>query len=297
MEVQKLPDQTRISSMMLDSRCGLNDLYPIARLTHKMGEALKVSSEKDCPYTIELVRPEDGEAVIAMLKTFFFKDEPLNTFLDLGECKELEKYSLKPLGDNCSYKAVNKEGKIIGIFLNGLLRRPVGFILLKPRIPCLFSVDSRKQSPNDVAGKAADGCEHPKFKKILSLFDHVEENFNIFDLYPNEDVMLDGKILSVDTNYRGLGIAGRLTERAYQYMRENKINVYHIVCSSHYSARVMEKLGFHEVFNMQFADYKPHGEVVFKPALPHVGVRIMVKELAGASNTHSQSQGQAQTKL
>lgn len=51
----------------------LNDLYPIARLTQKMGEALKVSSEKDCPYTIELIRPEDGEAVIAMLKTFFFK--------------------------------------------------------------------------------------------------------------------------------------------------------------------------------------------------------------------------------
>ncbi|EDV37500.1 uncharacterized protein Dana_GF11376 [Drosophila ananassae] len=273
MEVQKLPDQTLMSSnpsqrIMLDSRCGLNDLYPIARLTQKMGEALKVSSEKDCPYTIELIRPEDGEAVIAMLKTFFFKDEPLNTFLDLGECKELEKYSLKPLTDNCSYKAVDKDGKIIGIFLNGLLRRP---------------------SPDDVAGKAADGCEHPKFKKILSLFDHVEDNFNIFDLYPNENLILDGKILSVDTNYRGLGIAGRLTERAYQYMRENGINVYHVVCSSHYSARVMEKLGFHEVFNMQFADYKPQGEVIFKPALPHVGIRIMAKEVDANAKKSTQT--------
>jgi len=53
------------------------------------------------------------------------QDEPLNTFLDLGECKELEKYSLKPLPDNCSYKAVNKKGEIIGVFLNGLMRRPV----------------------------------------------------------------------------------------------------------------------------------------------------------------------------
>ncbi|XP_017017059.1 arylalkylamine N-acetyltransferase 1 isoform X1 [Drosophila kikkawai] len=271
MEVQNLPDQARISSILLDSRCGLNDLYPIARLTQKMEGSLNVSGKdknEDCPYTIELIRPEDGEAVIAMLKTFFFKDEPLNTFLDLGECKELEKYSLKPLTDNCSYKAVNKKGEIIGIFLNGLMRRP---------------------SPEDVAEKAADSCAHPKFKKILSLMDHVEEKFNIFDIYPNEELILDGKILSVDTNYRGLGIAGRLTERAYEYMRENGINVYHVLCSSYYSARVMEKLGFHQVFSMQFADYKPQGEVVFKPALPHVGIQVMVKELSGAKT--------AQTKL
>ncbi|KAH8401917.1 hypothetical protein KR009_008700 [Drosophila setifemur] len=270
MEVQKLPDQTRMPSnpsqrKMLDSRCGLNELYPIARLTQKMEDALNMSgkaaapADKDCPYTIELIRPEDGKAVIAMLKTFFFKDEPLNTFLELGECEELEKYSLKPLVDNCSYKAVHKNGDIIGIFLNGLLRRP---------------------TPGEVSESAADSCKHPKFKKILSLFDHVENNFNIFDLYPKENLILDGKILSVDTNYRGLGIAGRLTERAYQYMRDNDINVYHVICSSHYSARVMEKLGFHDVYCMQFADYKPQGEVVFKPALPHVGVRIMVKEIA-----------------
>ncbi|EDX15637.1 GD15464 [Drosophila simulans] len=237
MEVQKLPDQSLISSMMLDSRCGLNELYPIARLTQKMEDALTVSGkpaacpvDQDCPYTIELVQPEDGEAVIAMLKTFFFKDEPLNTFLDLGECKELEKYSVKTIPDKCSYKAVNKKGEIIGLFLNGLMRRP---------------------SPDDVPEKAADSCEHPKFKKILSLMDHVEEQFNIFDLYPDEELILDGKILSVDTNYRGLGIAGRLTERAYEYMRENGINVYHVLCSSHYSARVMDKLGFHKGFSMQ----------------------------------------------
>jgi len=45
-----------------------------------MEDALTVSGkpaacpvDQDCPYTIELIQPEDGEAVIAMLKTFFFK--------------------------------------------------------------------------------------------------------------------------------------------------------------------------------------------------------------------------------
>jgi len=109
--------------------------------------------------------------------------------------------------------------------------------------------------------------------------DHVEEQFNIFDLYPQENLILDGKILSVNSNYRGMGIAGKLTERAYEFMHANQISVYHVMCTSHYSAVVMEKLGFHDVFNLKFADYKQDGEVVLKPATPHVSVRILCKEL------------------
>ncbi|XP_030563113.1 dopamine N-acetyltransferase isoform X1 [Drosophila novamexicana] len=266
MEVQNMHEQPLLQSKrhILDSRCALNDLYPIARLTQKL-DVLNMSSstsssnlDKECPVTIELVRPEDTPEVLAMLKTFFFKDEPLNTFLDLGECKELEQFSVKPLKDNCSYKALNKKGEIIGVFINELMRRP---------------------SATEPADKLADPCEHPKFQKILSLMDHLEEKFNIFDLYPNENCILDGKILSVNSNYRGCGIAGKLTERAYEYMREHQISVYHVLCSSHYSARVMEKLGFHEVFKLNYADYKPQGAVVFKPALPHVAARVLVKEL------------------
>ncbi|XP_023172584.2 dopamine N-acetyltransferase isoform X1 [Drosophila hydei] len=243
----------------------LNDLYPIARLTQK-SDVLNMSSsssklDKECPYTIEVVQPEDTAAVLTMLKTFFFKDEPLNTYLDLGECKELEEYSVKPLKDNCSYKAVNNKGEIIGVFINGLMK---------------------KADPSDPVEKAADSCSHPKFKKILSLMDHIEDQFNIFDLYPEENVILDGKILSVDSNYRGLGIAGKLTERGYEYMRLNNISVYHVLCSSHFSARVMEKLGFHEVYKLNYADYKDGS--MFKPALPHVAARILVKDVDKAKS-------------
>lgn len=128
--------------------------------------------------------------------------------------------------------------------------------------------------------KATDSCQHEKFKKILALFDRIEENFNVFDLYPDTDVILDGKILSVNSEYRGLGIAGCLTERALEYMKEHNIPVMHVLCSSHYSARVMEKLGFHEVYRLNYSDYKVNDEVVFSPAEPHVAARILVKEIA-----------------
>lgn len=49
----------------------------------------------------------------------------MNTYLNLGECKELEDYSTKSLPDNCSVKAVNSRGEIIGVYINGIVRRPV----------------------------------------------------------------------------------------------------------------------------------------------------------------------------
>lgn len=35
--------------------------------------------------------------------------------------------------------------------------------------------------------------------------DLIDSKFNIFDLYPEIDSFIDGKILSVDPKYRGLG--------------------------------------------------------------------------------------------
>lgn len=115
--------------------------------------------------------------------------------------------------------------------------------------------------------------------------DYIEEDFNVFDLYPETDVILDGKIVSVNSNYRGMGIAGRLTERTLDFMRDHHIPVMHVLCSSHYSARVMEKLGFHEVYRLNYADYKHENEVVFVPDQPHVAARILVKEISEAKKS------------
>lgn len=114
-----------------------NYYQPMANLSQKM-ENLKVRH----PYKVEEITEEDSEEVLKMLKKFFFKvkiwnsfsrnflfncfqDEPLNQFLNLGECKELEKYSLKCIGERCSFKAVHDNGDIIGVFISGILKRPV----------------------------------------------------------------------------------------------------------------------------------------------------------------------------
>jgi arylalkylamine N-acetyltransferase len=53
----------------------------------------------------------------------------LNKYVGLtddGDCKDLEEYCLKSLSDDCSFKAVDKKtGKIVGVILNGIIKKPV----------------------------------------------------------------------------------------------------------------------------------------------------------------------------
>lgn len=219
-----------------------------------MSESLKLVNQ----YTVEPLTEKDIPESLQFLKRFFFKDEPLNTSLDLGECKELEEYSVKCIPEHCSFKAVNPNGQMIGILLNGIIK---------------------KNNDGEEGQKLSDKCQHAKFKKILELMDYIDTKFNIFDLYPNAEKILDAKILSVDTSYRGMGIAGRLIEETIQYTKKNSIPVLHVLCTSHFSARVLEKLDFHEVFNLPYEKYVVNDEVVLNPAKPHVAARILVKDV------------------
>lgn len=109
--------------------------------------------------------------------------------------------------------------------------------------------------------------------------DYIDSQFSMFDLYPDIDSLLDCKIISVNENYRGLGIAGQLTNKTIEFMKEHKIPMMHVLCSSHFSARVMEKLDFEEVYKLPYKDYLVNGENVLLPADPHKAVRILSKRI------------------
>lgn len=64
---------------------------------------------------------------------FYTKDEPLNNYLDLGDCPELEEWSSESIGDTYSFKAINPAGQIIGIIINGVVHKNVGIWCLQRR--------------------------------------------------------------------------------------------------------------------------------------------------------------------
>lgn len=109
--------------------------------------------------------------------------------------------------------------------------------------------------------------------------EYIDTQYSTFNLYPDIDKFLDAKILSVNENYRGYGVAGKLMEATMQYMRDNKITVIQVLCSSYYSARVCEKMGFKKVYVLPFVDYKVDGVNPILPPEPHKAIQILVQEV------------------
>lgn len=50
-----------------------------------------------------------------------------------------------------------------------------------------------------------------------------------------------------------------------------------VECTSYYTARAVQTLGFKQIYSLKYSDWKPDGELVFEPELPHsaVGVYVM----------------------
>lgn len=139
-------------------------------------------------------------------------------------------------------------------------------------IPCFLL-----QSNNDAPTKNAESCKHKKFVKIMGLLDHIDSQFDMFKHHPEVETFLDGKILAVDGKCRGQGIAGKLTDKTIEYMQNHNIKVFHVLCTSHFSARVLEKMNFEEVYRLPYAEYTVDGEIVLAPKPPHVAARIFKK--------------------
>lgn len=178
----------------------------------------------------------------------------MNYYLGLGDCPELEVWATKYIKDNCSFKAVNTQNQIIGVILNGIVEKT-----------------PQHDEPEE------EEVKHEKFKKILTLFDYIDTQYNMFDVHPQFDRALDAKIMSVNDAYRGVGICKELTRRTVDYMREHDLQLFHVMCTSFYSSKVCESLGFDVVYKLNYKDYKVNGKNILLPAEPHDAVRCCTR--------------------
>ncbi|XP_018319938.1 dopamine N-acetyltransferase-like [Agrilus planipennis] len=72
-------------------------------------------------------------------------------------------------------------------------------------------------------------------------------------------------------NFQSTAMCEIAKEQGYKLIR--------VDCSSNFSARAMAKLGFESISELKYEDYKPNGEIVFKPAFPHTEVKSFVWRL------------------
>ncbi|XP_076247423.1 arylalkylamine N-acetyltransferase 1 isoform X4 [Calliopsis andreniformis] len=219
----------------------------------------------DMDYHIQIITKDDKLRILKFLRRFFFRDEPLNHSIELipeGEdstCLELEEYcSMSSLENNLSLMAVSTSGAIVGVLLNGKMDPP---------------------SDKDEEPEYITTCENPKFKKILKLLHYVDKNVNHDGKYRGLNI-LEIRIISVDTNWRGKGIAKALVEKALEIGREKGFHVARADCSSFFSGKLCARLGFEPIYELKYADYLGEDDKpVFSPALPHVSIVTYVKQL------------------
>lgn len=180
----------------------------------------------------------------------------MNESLGLGECKELEYFCWKNICDRLSFKAIDSHGKCLGVVINGICDRESG------------------------DGQADDDSiyrKHEKFYRIIKLTEALDRQVNIFGRHSNINSYVEGKVLSVDGDYRGLGIACQLIRRTLDEIGVRNLPLMVIQCSSFYSAKVMIKMGFSKIASIRYEDFYLDGRQAMAPKDPHKEITAFVK--------------------
>ncbi|XP_043591113.1 arylalkylamine N-acetyltransferase 1-like isoform X2 [Bombus pyrosoma] len=216
----------------------------------------------DMDYQIQVITRNDKLKILNFLRKFFFRDEPLNQSVQLlpereaYTCRELEDYSLTCFENNLNLMAVLPNGTLVGVILNGKMDR------------------SSNEEPQFIAR-----CRNPKFKKILKLLHYVDQNVNCDDKFQGLDI-LEIKIISVDSNWRGKGVGKALLERTLEIGKERGFHMARADCSSSFSGKLCTRMGFERIYELNYKDYVDEdGNPVFTPAFPHTEIVSYIKKL------------------
>lgn len=189
------------------------------------------------------------DEVIEHLKENFFYDEPLNAAVGLCRNKgeghpELEKHSLATLSDGVSVAVQNSKGEIVGVCLNGFLH------------------------PGETlkAKNALESCQDERFRKIFTLLYDQNLKFDLFEKL-NVDRIFEYRILSVDKNYRGQGLAKKLMQKSEEVARKYHCKVVKGDATAAGSLAICLSLGLKPIEEISYKDIDldvspPHEKLV-----------------------------------
>ncbi|KAJ0176014.1 hypothetical protein K1T71_008188 [Dendrolimus kikuchii] len=216
------------------------------------------------PYFIKPVEKDDVDAVMKLLKKTFFIDEPMNQAVALcvetGTCPELEEYCFHSLLEGLSYKALDSDGNIVGVIING--------------------VCPLKEDQNDnVFLSQAQRCTNPKFQKILYILAKREDGSRLWEKFPDETVLVEVKVAATDPKWRRRGIMNELVKVTEKATIDRNIRLLRMDTSSAYSAMSAQRLGFTCMYSAPYTEIKMDGKPLIVPEPPHVDDRVYVKTL------------------
>ncbi|KAL4715760.1 hypothetical protein ACJJTC_006339 [Scirpophaga incertulas] len=209
-------------------------------------------------YTIRKLTVDDKQKAIDFLSRFFFRDEPMNSAVNLLEtpesrCYELEEYSASSIDQGLSVVAVDDNGNFVGLVINGLVKREEA----------------------DYTDKSED-CPDPKFRCILKVLGHLDREAKIWEkVAPTCDKVVEVRIASTDSAWRGRGLMRVLCAETERLAKEAGALAMRMDTTSAFSAAAAERLGYRSVYEVPYADlsYAP------QPSPPHLLAKVYIKDL------------------
>ncbi|KAK0085661.1 hypothetical protein PV325_004695 [Microctonus aethiopoides] len=195
--------------------------------------------------------------IIEHLRFNFFADEPLNS--GVGLCKkgeshlELENHCLSTLKQGYSRMLVTDDGteikfQIAGLTLNGI---------------------TKKGEREEVVRRLAT-IDDEKFKIIFGLLYQVNDKVDLFKKYCTDE-LFDCRILSVDEEFRGRGLANILMADTIDIAKRAGFQVMKADATGVFSQKVFEKHGFKTEAEIMYSELPDD----IRPALPHRSLKLM----------------------
>lgn len=131
-----------------------------------------------------------------------------------------------------------------------------------------------KKGEREEAERRLAELRDEKFKTIFGLLYKVNEKVDLFAKY-DVDELFECRILSVDENHRGKGLANILMADSVKTAKDAGFKVFKADATGAYSQSVCSKHGFQVEAETPYIDL----EESIRPAPPHRALKLMVKIL------------------
>ncbi|XP_065159407.1 uncharacterized protein [Atheta coriaria] len=212
------------------------------------------------------IRANKFQEVIEHLREHF-PDEPLNECVGLCKknepCELLEHHDLHTLEEGLSIMAYDPiTGEIAGVALNGVSNK----------------------GDNEKAIEEMKDIDNLQYKQIFGLLYNTNQEIDLFGKY-GIDKIFELRILSVNSKFRGKGIAKDLFARSEMLAEECGYKLMKVDATSRFSQRVAESLGMITAKAVHYGDFQDeNGKHIYQIEAPHEYYKIMIKELGKKSN-------------
>jgi len=216
------------------------------------------------PLSYLIVRPHQLPQVHGLMYKSFHRDEPMTNHLHLcqGSFSIPDSDAMAEslvIDHNLSLMAVDKSNNSTkAVMLNGAFDRA--------------EIDVSRE-------EVIESCIDKKFVPIASILHEVQIKGRQIFYEKNIETAFDLKMLAVDPDTRGLGLAREMIQRSVDLARCLGYKMCKTEATGDYSRKAFIKAGFEVVAECDYKDFTVEGEKVFRDITGHKGVALLIKML------------------